>query len=78
MFTSGEVEGQDFRSILTGDVIVLNRNGRERAFFVDDSGFMEIPEFYGEKEAANENVVKMPKKTKTKGKIKDFEGFYSL
>ncbi|MBQ9199168.1 MAG: ImmA/IrrE family metallo-endopeptidase [Lachnospiraceae bacterium] len=91
MFTSGEVEGQDFRSILTGDVIVLNRNGRERAFFVDDSGFMEIPEFYGEKEAANENVVEMPKKTKTKGKIKedkiasasamdvyDYEGFINM
>lgn len=37
--------GQRMRSMSVSDVVVLNRGGEEKAFYVDRLGFEEVPQF---------------------------------
>lgn len=39
---------EDFtgHSLSVGDIVVLNRDGKETAHFVDFVGFVEVPEFF--------------------------------
>ena len=34
---------KDYRSV--SDIVVLNKNGKKKAYYVDDYGFEEVPEF---------------------------------
>lgn len=55
---------EDFtgHSLSVGDIVVLNRDGKETAHFVDSVGFVEVPEFFLEsvqeqtREEAAENI----------------------
>lgn len=42
----GRPFGSRMRSLSVSDVIVLNRAGKQQAFYVDNVGFQEIKEFY--------------------------------
>lgn len=39
--------GRQMRSLSVSDVMVLHRNGQNRAFYVDNTGFQEVPVFLG-------------------------------
>ncbi len=43
--------GYTARSMSVSDVVVLNRNGEDKAYFCDDFGFAEVPEFLKEEGA---------------------------
>jgi antirestriction protein ArdC len=45
-------------SLSVSDVVVMNRDGKETAFYVDSAGFKELPDFLTEKEAAKETPTK--------------------
>ena len=41
---------QDFkgRSMSVSDIVVLHRNGKDKAYYCDSAGFVEVPEFFKE------------------------------
>ena len=44
------------RSMSVSDVVVLHRNGEDKAYYVDSFGFSEVPEFIREKELTAEEI----------------------
>jgi len=53
---------EDFKghSLSVSDVVVLNRDGKETAFYVDSKGFQELPGFLSSKEQEKETPASAP------------------
>jgi hypothetical protein len=45
-------------SLSVSDVVVMNRDGKETAFYVDSAGFKELPDFLAVKEPTKDAPVK--------------------
>lgn len=57
----GRPFGRQMRSLSVSDVIILNRAGKQQAYYVDNMGFQEVPGFFGkepEKVQPERNVRK--------------------
>ncbi|MCD7855265.1 MAG: DUF3849 domain-containing protein, partial [Clostridiales bacterium] len=59
-------EGFKGRSLSVSDVVVINKDGQDKAYYVDSVGFKEVPEFLQQKEAAKNDVQAEQNKTDEK------------
>lgn len=50
--------GRRMHSLSVSDVVVLNRNGEKKAYYIDDFGFKEAPKFLGKEKKKKVNIEK--------------------
>ncbi len=67
-------KGYEARSVSTGDIITINRDGENKDYFVDDVGFKEISDF--SKETYLVNGIIFDKEQMTENEVARFEDYF--